>query len=116
MRTWAHDIGRAIGCGGHLIALRRTAVGKFEIEDAVPFDDVDLSRIIPLSEALPPVPLVRLTERQVETIRHGQAVGLKPVPEGPVVGLTDEDGIVVGMGRVYGTLVQPECVIPSLEE
>ena len=38
IRTLAQDIGRAIGCGAHLVALRRTAVGPFSIDDAVALD------------------------------------------------------------------------------
>jgi tRNA pseudouridine55 synthase len=35
VRTYAHDIGNEIGCGGHLSALRRTRSGKFTLERAV---------------------------------------------------------------------------------
>ncbi|RMF46834.1 MAG: tRNA pseudouridine(55) synthase TruB [Deltaproteobacteria bacterium] len=38
VRTLAHDIGRALGCGAHLTALRRTATGSFRVEDAVRFE------------------------------------------------------------------------------
>jgi tRNA pseudouridine55 synthase len=36
VRTYAHDIGQRLGCGGHLSALRRTRSGKFTLERAVP--------------------------------------------------------------------------------
>jgi len=36
MRSLGRDLGRALGCLGHLAALRRTAVGSFRVEDAVP--------------------------------------------------------------------------------
>lgn len=36
MRSLARDLGRALGCGGHLVALRRTIVGPYRVEDAVP--------------------------------------------------------------------------------
>lgn len=36
VRALARDLGAALGCGGHLAALRRTAVGTFRIEDAIP--------------------------------------------------------------------------------
>ena len=36
VRTYAHDIGQYLGCGGHLSALRRTRSGKFTLERAVP--------------------------------------------------------------------------------
>lgn len=35
IRTLAQDIGRRLGCGAHLVALRRTEVGPFRLEDAV---------------------------------------------------------------------------------
>jgi len=38
IRTLAQDIGRALGCGAHLSALRRTQVGPFAIEVAVTLD------------------------------------------------------------------------------
>jgi tRNA pseudouridine55 synthase len=40
IRSLARDLGEALGCGAHLQALRRTAVGTFLIEDAVPLDRV----------------------------------------------------------------------------
>lgn len=38
VRSLAHDVGQALGCGAHLGALRRTQVGLFVIEDATPLD------------------------------------------------------------------------------
>jgi tRNA pseudouridine55 synthase len=38
VRTYAHDIGRELGCGGHLSALRRTRSGKFTLERAITVD------------------------------------------------------------------------------
>jgi tRNA pseudouridine55 synthase len=40
IRSLAHDVGEALGCGAHLQALRRTAVGSFLIEDATPLGDL----------------------------------------------------------------------------
>ncbi len=36
VRTYAHDIGRRLGCGAHLVALRRLRSGVFDVKDAVP--------------------------------------------------------------------------------
>ncbi|HXW20432.1 MAG TPA: tRNA pseudouridine(55) synthase TruB [Roseiarcus sp.] len=43
VRAIARDIGRALGCGGHVVALRRTRVGPFRIEDAVALEDLKAS-------------------------------------------------------------------------
>jgi tRNA pseudouridine55 synthase len=40
VRTYAHDIGANLGCGGHLSALRRTRSGKFTLDRAVPVADL----------------------------------------------------------------------------
>lgn len=40
VRTYAHDIGDLLGCGGHLSDLRRTRSGRFTLERAVPAMDL----------------------------------------------------------------------------
>ncbi len=61
VRTLCHDIGRRLGCGAHLAALRRTRSGTFTATDARPLEEVLALRGIeafyalrPLSEVLPP--------------------------------------------------------------
>ncbi len=41
IRTLCHDIGQALGCGGVMSSLRRTAAGDFKCEDAHPLEDVE---------------------------------------------------------------------------
>ena len=40
VRTYAHDIGQALGCGGHLSALRRTRSGRFTLDRSLPAMDL----------------------------------------------------------------------------
>ncbi len=40
VRTICHDIGEALGCGGHLAALRRTRSGQLDVKDAKPLDEL----------------------------------------------------------------------------
>lgn len=40
VRTYAHDIGQLLGCGGHLKALRRTASGKFRVDGALTVEEL----------------------------------------------------------------------------
>jgi tRNA pseudouridine55 synthase len=46
VRVLAHDLGQKLGCGAHLVALRRTASGRFDVADALTLDAV-----LQLSEA-----------------------------------------------------------------
>ena len=59
VRTLVNDIGEALGCGACLESLRRTTIGKFSIEEAIPFDKIletepgdFASCVLPLSVAL----------------------------------------------------------------
>ena len=47
VRTYAHDIGRELGCGAHLSALRRTKSGRFSVDNAVSIEDL---KILPRAE------------------------------------------------------------------
>jgi len=40
VRTLVHDVGQALGCGACLDALRRTKSGIFDVQDAMPFDEI----------------------------------------------------------------------------
>ena len=60
VRTVFHDLGNRIGCGGHLIALRRTRIDQFSISDAKPLDEFQSlnnseiqNLLIPIHQAVP---------------------------------------------------------------
>jgi tRNA pseudouridine55 synthase len=55
VRSLAHDLGQKLGCGAHLLTLRRVTSGRFDVANAVKFEDVmemeerDLeTRVIPM--------------------------------------------------------------------
>src|SRR5258708_34705699 len=64
IRSLAHDMGAAIGCGAHLAEIVRTAVGEFTLDQAVKLEDLqragaesNLARyVIPLERLLPELP------------------------------------------------------------
>lgn len=55
IRTLGEDIGEALGCGGHLIALRRVATGPFDVADAITLDALDAMGESERLDALLPV-------------------------------------------------------------
>jgi tRNA pseudouridine55 synthase len=113
VRTLAHDLGQSVGCGAHVVALERTQVGKFRIEDSLLLEDVTPSALIPLDQALPPMPLLRLNWGQVARVRTGQFVRIQEAPPESHVGLVDPDGRVLSVARVEGNVLHPECVLPE---
>ncbi len=82
VRSLANDLGNALGCGAHLVGLRRTKSGRFTLRDAVPlrrlqeaFDAGDWYRhLIPAAEALADWPMVELDSDGVELVRHGHRI------------------------------------------
>ncbi len=86
VRSLAHDLGRVLGCGAHLSALRRTACGEFTVEKAVTLDDLAGLQsegrvgeiLIPLEALLPGWPAVALSDVESGRIRNGQAVPARP--------------------------------------
>jgi tRNA pseudouridine55 synthase len=77
VRSLAHDIGQALGCGAHLEALRRTRVGRFRVEDALTLDRMEASgaeSVIPSNDLLGHMPAVTLTAEGARRAAHGNAV------------------------------------------
>jgi len=82
IRSLAHDLGQALGCGGHLVALDRTRVGQFSVDSAVAptelvgaFETGDWREmVLPLDCGLTELPAITLHIEDEKDIRHGQAV------------------------------------------
>ena len=91
MRSLAHDLGEALGVGGHLASLSRTAVGPFRLADAVTLDDAVLMLEGGLSEELVHAPdavlhdwpAVILGKRSIALARQGRDVRPRPVDGRP---------------------------------
>ncbi len=77
VRSLAHDLGQALGCGAHLEALRRMRVGRFRVEDALTLDRLDAAspgRFIAAASLLGDMPAVTLTEPGVQRASHGNTL------------------------------------------
>jgi len=88
--------------GGHCTALRRTAVGPFCVEDA------DESRVLPLREALPHLPELKLTAEELGRVLSGRPV--EGAGDGPA--RLVHTGRLVAVARLGGGLARPETVLP----
>src|SRR5512142_2006837 len=105
VRSLAHDLGNALGCGAHLVGLRRTKSGRFTLRDAVPLrrlrDSFEAGNwyqyLIPAAEALSDWPAVELNIDQVEAIRHGHRVPADPGITGWSRGISEQGELVALM-------------------
>jgi tRNA pseudouridine55 synthase len=102
VRSLAHDLGRELGTGAHLVGLRRTKSGRFTLRDAVPlrrlqeaFDAGNWYRfLIPAAEALSDWPMVELNADQVELIRHGHRIPSESGEKGWARGVSEQGDLV----------------------
>ncbi len=116
IRTLGHDLGQEAGCGGTIVKLVRTQVGRFNVNEAVGLDDLPNAVLMPLKQALAPMPMVVLTEGQEGYIRDGRSILVNVEVESEFAGLVDRAGDVIALAKVNGRELHPECVIPkSLE-
>lgn len=84
IRSLAHDLGQALGCGAHLAGLRRTAAGPFQVDAAVTLDDfradcaagVWTRWLRPMDAAVPEWAAVYLSEREARRVQHGNGIPL----------------------------------------
>ena len=111
IRSIARDLGRAVGVGGYVTALRRLRIGPFTVEDAVPLEAdaaTACGKLLPLAAAVSGFPVVRATADEVRRLRNGQSI---PAPGAGEVAVLDEAGELVAVGRVTGGLLKPEKVM-----
>jgi tRNA pseudouridine55 synthase len=111
VRSIAEDLGKALGCGAHVSALRRTRAGPFSIEDSVSLNTLEALKsneqlaqmdalLLPADTALGGLPLVRLSESGGFYIRQGQPVQVPNAPCDGMVRVALETGEFLGIGEI----------------
>ena len=126
VRTLAEDIGKVLGCGGHVSGLRRTGVGPYHESDTrfVTLDDVEQlgsemdgfvgldALLLPLDSALRHWPAVRLSEDAAFYLRQGQAVLVPQSPTEGLVRLYEQSERFIGVGEILDDgKVQPKRLL-----
>lgn len=111
LRSVARDVGEALGCGAHLAALTRTAVGPFRLDEAV-----DPAVVTPRDLRDPAVLVAELPRRELDAAELGAVIHGRPVPAGN--GMRDAGwvalfagGRLVGVGEVAADLLKPRVVV-----
>ena len=111
VRTLAQDLGRALGCGAHVGALRRTRSGPFTLADSVTLatlsalkDNDQLAQmdelLLPADAALGGLPLVTLSESGGFYLRQGQPVLVPNAPCSGMVRVALQDGEFLGVAEI----------------
>ncbi len=85
IRSLAHDMGAAMGCGAHLAEIIRTAVGEFTLDQAAKLEDLQRAAaegnlaqyVIPLERLLPELPSATVPSLVEQRVRHGSKFTLQ---------------------------------------
>lgn len=109
MRTLAEDIGEKLGCGGHIVALRRLGVGKFDGSRLITLEELQAAAnngldldafLLPIQSALTHWPDVKLSRDVAYFIKKGQAVVVPHAPSQGFVKLYAGDAHFMGIGHI----------------
>lgn len=120
VRTLGEDIGAALGCGAHLIGLRRTAIAHFDLQQAYTLeqlaalgDEQRAACLLPVESLMPDMPKLQLDMVQIRRLAQGQRLGLDNtgLPDGRV-SLYGSQGFV-GLGLLQGRRLAPERLLSS---
>ncbi|MGG7510787.1 tRNA pseudouridine(55) synthase TruB [Plantibacter sp. YIM 135249] len=118
IRALARDLGRSLGTGGHLTALRRTRIGPFRIEDASALEELDpvASLHTPTAVATALFGAIELTPQETIDLGHGKRLS-RPLPEGhtgPIAAVAP-DGRLVGLVEARGGTLKSVVNFPIEE-
>ncbi|MBU0498466.1 MAG: tRNA pseudouridine(55) synthase TruB [Gammaproteobacteria bacterium] len=110
IRTLAEDIGKRLGCGGHVRSLRRTGVGPYGAEGMISMEQVEEASqngpdaldalLLPLESAVGAWPAVQLTADSAFYVRSGQPVLVPRAPTEGWVRIYDELNSFMGVGEI----------------
>jgi tRNA pseudouridine55 synthase len=120
VRTLAEDIGEKLGCGGHLIALRRTGIGEFCLDNAytlTQLEGLDEAQrdacLMPLDRLVQNLPGLELDAVQSSRLAQGQRLGLSDAhPDGKR--RLYAAGRFIGLGELEGGRLTPSRLLSSV--
>lgn len=119
IRTLAEDIGEQLGCGSHLIGLRRTISGPFSLNQTITLEQLEgmsdeekSQQLLPVDQTVTALPAVTLTPDQVEKIRLGQVIKIAHGFDVELIKLYDSAQRFIGLGEPkHGGAIKPKRLI-----
>ncbi len=107
VRVLVAEVGRALGCGAHLVRLVRTRIGPFAVEDAVPPEAP--GRPLPIEVAVAHLPRLDLEPEEATAARHGRV--LAPAGIAGPYAVFGPGGRLIGVYRDEGPRARPEAIL-----
>lgn len=120
IRTLAEDIGAALGCGAHLIALRRTAIAHFDLRNAYDRQQLEAldetgrdACLLPIESLMPGMQTLLLDDVQIKRLAQGQRLALDTNLVDGQVSLRGWQGFI-GVGLLQGRRLAPQRLLSNV--
>ncbi len=115
VRSIARDLGRALGCLGHVVALRRLWSGPFEVEDGVDWETIEAearspalaARLLPLEVGLAELPELPATAEGAARLRAGAPGAVRTGTDYGAEAWASFEGRAVAVGRYMAGELHP---------
>lgn len=113
LRSLARDIGAALGCGAHLTALRRTAVGPLQLSEAVAPEAVAWDALQDASILVAHLPSRQVDKKERDAVVHGRPIQVDPIADSryPIAVFSGEE--LVAVAEQVGELLRPRVVVAA---
>ena len=111
LRSLARDIGAALGCGAHLTALRRTAVGPLRLEDAIAPEAVTPAALQDAAILVAHMPRHQVDKKEKDAVLHGRPIRVDPIADSryPIAVFSGDE--LLAVADQVGELLKPRVVV-----
>lgn len=111
LRSLARDIGARLGCGAHLAALRRTAVGPLRLSDAIAPDAVTRAAVRDAAILVAHLPRRPVDQKERDAVVHGRPIHSTPLADSrtPIAVFAGEE--LVAVAEQAGDVLKPRVVV-----
>ena len=113
LRSLARDIGAKLGCGAHLAALQRTAVGPFRVPDAVAPEAVTPATLQDAAILVAHLPRREVDKRERDAVLHGRPIQRAPIAESREPIALFEGDELLAVAEQVGELLKPRVVVAA---
>jgi tRNA pseudouridine55 synthase len=107
IRSLCHDIGEVLGCGAHVVELRRTDIKALKVEQAHSMDDIENAELkdllLPIETLIEHMPKIEISDAQVTSMLHGKVTPAEGLVTNELTRFYKTSGELFGVGEVSDT-------------
>ena len=113
LRSLARDIGAKLGCGAHLTALRRTAVGPLRVEDAVAPEAVTREQVRDAALLVAHMPRREVDKKERDAVIHGRPIAAAPIADSRAPIAVFAGAELIAVAERVGDELKPRVVVAA---